>query len=231
MLEIFWFCFQFLLDKRLLLPKIKFYRPCVRGLASGWLQNGYKSEEKTTSQFADMKSSSIFLTLLFLLSSYKSKFHVNIMTGTGVVTISVYNGLTRNWEIGNTPACVLPNILRLGRVRNTKFCMNVSNEMLLNAAKCQDYSFYRFWVIKGKPTGMGWEGSNFKPTQVRVNVFIVDLTLIRCLPNWLSFTRSRVNGLTNFMPLVSFYASWRYHKSSGFPFSGGKERAQLHEMG
>ena len=21
--------------------------------------------------------------------------------------------------------------------------------MLLNAAKCQDYSFYRFWVIKG----------------------------------------------------------------------------------
>ena len=145
------------------------------------------------------------------------------MTGTGVVTISVYNGLTRNWEIGNTPACVLPNILRLGRVRNTKFCMNVSNEMLLNAAKCQDYSFYRFWVIKRKPTGLGWEGSNFKPTQVRVNVFIVDLTLIRCLPNWLSFTRSRVNGLTNFMPLVSFYASWRYHKSSGFPFSGGKE--------
>ena len=96
MLEIFWFCFQFLLDKRLVLPKIKFYRPCVRDLASGWLQNGYQSEKKTTSQFADMKSSSIFLTLLFLLSSYQSKFHVNIMTGTGVVTISVYNGLTRN---------------------------------------------------------------------------------------------------------------------------------------
>ena len=25
--------------------------------------------------------------------------------------------------------------------------------MLLNAAKCQVYSFYRFWVVKGKPTG------------------------------------------------------------------------------
>ena len=25
--------------------------------------------------------------------------------------------------------------------------------MLLNSAKCQGYSFYRFWVIKGKPTG------------------------------------------------------------------------------
>ena len=25
--------------------------------------------------------------------------------------------------------------------------------MLLNAAKCQGYSFYGFWIIKGKPTG------------------------------------------------------------------------------
>ena len=25
--------------------------------------------------------------------------------------------------------------------------------MLLNAAKCQGYSFYRFWVVKGKPKG------------------------------------------------------------------------------
>ena len=36
---------------------------------------------------------------------------------------------------------------------DTKFGMNVSNRMLLNAAKYQGYSFYRFWVIKGKPTG------------------------------------------------------------------------------
>ena len=26
--------------------------------------------------------------------------------------------------------------------------------MLLNAVKCQGYFFYRFWVIKGKPTGI-----------------------------------------------------------------------------
>ena len=25
--------------------------------------------------------------------------------------------------------------------------------MLLNAPKCQGYSFYHFWVIKGKPIG------------------------------------------------------------------------------
>ena len=27
--------------------------------------------------------------------------------------------------------------------------------MLLNAAKCQGYNFDHFWVIKGKPTGVG----------------------------------------------------------------------------
>ena len=37
--------------------------------------------------------------------------------------------------------------------RDTKFCVNGSNKMLLNAAKCQGYSFYHFWVINGKPTG------------------------------------------------------------------------------
>ena len=30
--------------------------------------------------------------------------------------------------------------------------MNLSNKNLLNATKCQCYSFHRFWVIKGKPT-------------------------------------------------------------------------------
>ena len=99
----------------------------------------------------------IFLTRLVSLVkfSYWSKFHVNI---NGVMTISFYNGLTRNSEIGNTPVWVLRNIWGLGRVRNTKFGKNVFNKVLLNAAKCQDYRFYRFWVIKGKPTG-GYERS------------------------------------------------------------------------
>ena len=30
----------------------------------------------------------------------------------------------------------------------------VSNEMLINDAKCQGYTFYYFWVIKGKPKGV-----------------------------------------------------------------------------
>ena len=63
--------------------------------------------------------------------------------------------------MGNTPVCVLPN---LGRVRETKFDTNVSNRMLLNAAKCQGYSFYRLWVVKGKPT----RGVKLTPTQILV---------------------------------------------------------------
>ena len=69
------------------------------------------------------------------------------------MTIFFYKGLTRNPEIGNTPVGVLPNIWRLGRVMDTKFDTNVSNRMLVKAAKFQGYSFYRSCIIKGKPTG------------------------------------------------------------------------------
>ena len=94
-----------------------------------------------TSKFSDMTSSSIFLTWLVSLAkcSYWSKFHVNIIAGSGVMTIFNYNGLTRNPEIGNTSVWVFPNIWRLGQVRDTKFNtnINISNEMLQNAVKCQ----------------------------------------------------------------------------------------------
>ena len=99
--------------------------------------------------------------------SYWSKFHVNIITGSGIMTIFFHKGLTRNSEIGNTPVWVLPNIWRLGRVMSTKFCLNVSNRMLLNAAKFQGYSFYRSWVVKRKPIGSGIK-LPLPPTQIRV---------------------------------------------------------------
>ena len=41
---------------------------------------------------------------------------------------------------------------------DTKFGTDVSNKILLNAAKFQGYNSYRFWVIKGKPTGGGGGG-------------------------------------------------------------------------
>ena len=99
--------------------------------------------------------------------SYWSKFHVSIIIGSGIMTIFFHKGLTGNPEIGKTPASVLPNIWRLARIMDTKFGTNVSNRMLLNAAKYQGYSFYRFWVIKGKPTGGRVKLRPF-PTHIRV---------------------------------------------------------------
>ena len=100
----------------------------------------------------DMTSSSSFFTLFYFLVKFTcwSKFHVNIITGSRVMIIFFYKRLTRNLEIGNTPVWVLPNIWRLGQVRDTKFDTDVSNEMLLNTAECQIYSFHRLWVIKVK---------------------------------------------------------------------------------
>ena len=83
--------------------------------------------------------------------SYSSKFHVNIMIGSGVMTIFVYKGLTKNPEIGNTPIWVLPNIWRMEWVRNTTSGTNVSNKKVLNTAEYQGYNFCCFWVTKGKP--------------------------------------------------------------------------------
>ena len=108
-----------------------------------------------TSQLADMTSSTSFICRCFVFLvkiSYWSKFHVNVITGSGVMTIFFYKGLTRNPEIGYIPVWVLPisgdrrelGIPNLARMFQTK-CYR----MLQNAS----YGFYRFWVIKGKPTG------------------------------------------------------------------------------
>ena len=75
-----------------------------------------------TSQFFDMTSSLIpFEGLFLLLSSLVTgfKFHVNVITGSGDMTIFFFKGLTRNLEIGNILGWVLPNICRLGKFRDT----------------------------------------------------------------------------------------------------------------
>ena len=99
--------------------------------------------------------------------SYWWKFHVDIITGSRVIRFFLYKRLTRNPEIGNYPAWVSPNTWRLGQVRNAKFGANVFNEMVLNATKFKGYSYYRFWVIKSKPTRRKLPQS----TQIRVKRF------------------------------------------------------------
>ena len=120
-----------------------------------------------TSQLADMASSSNFSDVfLFLLSSLGSG--PSFMSISSLVLELWQFTFIRDWpEIrkSETPLVwVLPNTRRLGLVRDTKFGMNVSNEMLLNDAKCQGYNFYCFWVIKGKPKG-GGGGKITTPTQ------------------------------------------------------------------
>ena len=148
--------FSFCKTKGYYYLKQNFRRLCVRNLVSGLLQNGTEFEKGQWSHnFWSWRQIQLFLScFVFLVKfSYWSKFHVIIITASGIMTIFFYKGLTRNPEIGNNPAWVLPNIWGLTLFIDTKFDTNVSNRMLLNAAKFQGYSFYCFWVIKGKPTG------------------------------------------------------------------------------
>ena len=126
---------------------------CGQNQASGLLQIGTKSKnDNDLTIFRHDVNVKLFWP--FFLSifnfSYWFKFHVNIITSSGLMIIFFYKGLTRNPETGNTPSWVLLNIWRLEWVMDINFITNVSNGMLLNAAKFQVYNFYRSWVIKGK---------------------------------------------------------------------------------
>ena len=76
--------------------------------------------------------------------------------------------------------------------------MNVSNKILLNVAKCQGYSIYRFWIINGKPTGRGGGG--------------VKLPLPRHIPRLITcknFDNHQV------LVIVTFVSGWTF-SSSGY---------------
>ena len=154
-LEIFWSCFQFLSDKRLLLLKILLMQTLYPE-SSLWTNWPEIRKMTMTSQFSNMTSSSnVFDVALFLLS--------RLATGPSFMSISSLVlelsqfSFIRDWpeirKSENTLVWVLPNIWRLGRVMDTKFDANVCNRMLLNAAQFKGNSFCRFWVINGKPTG------------------------------------------------------------------------------
>ena len=73
--------------------------------------------------------------------SYWFKSHINIITGSEVMTIFFYKGLSRHPENGNISVWVPPNNWRLEWFRDTKFGRNVSNKMLLKAAKSKVAAF------------------------------------------------------------------------------------------
>ena len=126
----------------------------IRHLDSSKLAKNWKNDNEVTIYPLDVVVKYFWRCFVSLVKfSYWSKCYVNVITGSGVMKIFLCKRLTRNPEIGNTRIWVLPNIWRLVQVRDTKFGTKVSNEMLLNDAKCQGYSFYCFWVIQGKPKG------------------------------------------------------------------------------
>ena len=69
------------------------------------------------SQFADIIWNFFFFLMLFCFFcqlSYWSKFHVNIITSSGVMIIFFYQGLIRNPEIRNTTILSFAQYLRTG---------------------------------------------------------------------------------------------------------------------
>ena len=77
--------------------------------------------------------------------------------------------MPRNPEIQNIPVWVLPNIWRLGQVRDTEFDTNVCNEMLLNAAKREVTAFtLSELLMENQQSGGGGGGKvTSLPTQIR----------------------------------------------------------------
>ena len=72
---------------------------------------------------------------------YWCKFHVNIITGSKVTTIFVDKGFTKNSEIGKNPVWVLSNILRLGKIRNTKLSL-MKNYLMLQNVRFTPFTSY-----------------------------------------------------------------------------------------
>ena len=107
-LDIFSLCSQFLQDKRVSVLVLQTKRP----ESDFWIAPNWPTIRKITmtSQFSDMTSSSMFLVFcVFLVNfSYWSKFHVNIITGSGVMTIFCYKGLSRNSGIRISPSEFCP---------------------------------------------------------------------------------------------------------------------------
>ena len=118
--------------------KCKFLRPCLRNPASRWLQIGHKQkrDRDVTMCRHDVIVNCFWRCYVSLVKfSYWSKFHVNVLGGSGVITIFVYKELTRKPKIRNIFVWVLPNLWRPEQARDTKYGTNVFNKMLMNAGK------------------------------------------------------------------------------------------------
>ena len=91
--------------------------------------------------------------------------------------------MTRNVEIGKTLSefCLISGDWGALGIPNLA---EMSVEMLLNAARCQGYSFFGLWVIKGKQAWDKITPSLHKHTQIRVKSSCLFALVIRIQPNY-----------------------------------------------
>ena len=103
------------------------------------------------SQFADMRSSSnLFDVVVFVLSS--------LVTSLGFMSISWL--VLESWQFLFIKDWIE---IQKSEIHLSEFCpisgdlvkLGIPNSARMSLMKCQDYSFYRFWVYEGKPTE-GW---------------------------------------------------------------------------
>ena len=102
-----------------------------------------------TSQLPGKTTSPIFFDVaVFLLPS--------LVIGLSFMSISLlvletwlfsfYKGLTRNSEVGNNPVWAFPNIWRLGWVKDTKFCTNVTESCKMLELHLLPFLSYYFFL-------------------------------------------------------------------------------------
>ena len=161
-----------------------------------------------TSQFFDMMLLWFFLFFFFFFRccfvsyvdfSYWSKFHADIIIGSGVMKISFYKGLTRNPEIKNTAVWVLHNIYRLGL--NDVRCYWIRCYWMLENARievCTVFELLKFNQHRGQnyqspshPSSLGLRLSNLKELEQirktsqlhRIIVLCCNIYIVMYLPN------------------------------------------------
>ena len=128
-----------------------------------------------TSQFSDMTSSSNFFdVVLFFLSRLVTG--PNFMSILPLVLELLQFSFIRDWPEIRKSEISPPEICPISGDWD-KLGIPKLAPVSLNAAKCQDYSFYRFWVIKGKQTGRVKLSHSPPPPHNQIRVKILD---IRC---------------------------------------------------
>ena len=144
-----------------------------RNPASGLLQIGHILEKWTdvTIFRHDIIVKIFWRCFVSLIKfSYCSKFHVNMIAGSGVMTISFSKRLTRHRKIGNTPVWVLPDIWRLEYQ-----IPNFARKPLIKCYWMLENARITASTVSGllRENQQRAEGGDSPPTQIRVKTLCV----------------------------------------------------------